>query len=130
MPVIYLFFYKWRMCCLANGIDWVSSSPTMNEPIRTPYCRWQNTISDVRFHSIASRSAVVEQNFYTPNHPFTSRPCTTSKYSKSPPFICDSYKARPYIQLGSITVHSSLSRDCSDILVSCSLKATLVQAEI
>ena len=34
------------------------------------------------------------------------------------------------MQLGNITVHSSLSRDCSDILVSGSLKATLVQAEM
>ena len=33
------------------------------------------------------------------------------------------------MQLGNITVHSSLSRDCSDILVSGGLKATLVQAE-
>ena len=107
-----------RTCCLANVIDWVSSSPTTNEPIRTPYFRWQNTTSDARFHRIASHSADVEQNFDTPNQAFISRPCTTSRYSKSPSFIWGSYKARPYMQLGRITVLSSFSRDCSDILVS------------
>ena len=35
--------------------------------------------NDARFHRIASRSAVVEQNFDTPNQAFISLPCTTSK---------------------------------------------------
>ena len=118
-----------RTWCLPKGIDWVSS-PTTNEPIRAPCRSWQNTTSDARFHRIASSSAVVKHNFDTPNQAFISLPCTTSKYSKSPSFIWDSYKASPYMQLGKITVHSSLSRDCSDIMVSGSLKATLVQAEM
>ena len=51
-----------RTWCLANGIDWVSSSRTTNEPIRTPYRGWQNTTYDACFNRIAPppRSAVVE----------------------------------------------------------------------
>ena len=64
--------------CYQNGIDWVFS-PTTNELIRAPCRSWQNTISDARFHLIASRSALVEHNFDTPNQAFMSLPCTTSK---------------------------------------------------
>ena len=46
--------------------------------IMWPYVSsWQNTTSDAHFHIIASRSAVVEQNFDTPNQDFMSLPCTT-----------------------------------------------------
>ena len=53
-----------------SGVRDVYQTVSIGCPLlpRTSPCRsWQNTTSDARFHRIASRSAIVEQNFDTPN---------------------------------------------------------------